>query len=264
MSVIITLTTDFGTRDGYAGAVKGVLAARCPGVKLVDITHEIPPHDVEAGAWTLLTAVPWFPERTVHLAVVDPGVGTDRAPIALSMGGHFLVGPDNGLFGLLPRKLGRDWRGVRIDPERVGALPLSGTFHGRDLFAPAAALLAGCLEREGEAALFALGPPIPEWFCLPWPEPACEPDRLKGEVVRIDRFGNAITNLEASMISWPSAVVSVVGRRLPLVRTYGEVGVGESLAAVGSAGLLEIAVNRGSAARGLGLKKGTPVEVFRG
>ena len=236
MSGIVTLTTDFGTRDPYVAQLKGVLLAHCEGVRIHDLTHEIAPLDVLEGALFLAAAVPTFPPGTVHLAVVDPGVGTARRAVAASVSGRHMVCPDNGLLTLLARRAAIEE--VRsIERASLRREPVSPTFHGRDLFAPAAAFLAcgGAFEE--------LGPPVAVPVELPLPRPRIEGDRLAGEVLHIDRFGNAIINLARSDVEAVAAGrairVEAGGRRLPLARTYGDVAEGEALALIGSADLLE-------------------------
>ncbi len=205
--------------------------------------------------------MPTFPPGTVHLAVVDPGVGTDRRAIAASLGGQIVVGPDNGLLTLLARSVALDE--VRsVERASLRREPVSATFHGRDLFAPAAAFLA-C-----GGALQELGPPVEDLVELLLPQPRGEDGRLVGEVLHVDRFGNAITNLGRSDIEtaggWRGASVEAGGRRLALARTYGDVAEGEPLALIGSADLLEVAMRNGSATATLGLVRGSEVVVTAG
>ncbi len=284
MQAIVTLTTDFGTRDPYAAAVKGVLLSRCAGLTIVDLTHEIAPRDVVEGSLFLSQAAPWFPPGTVHLAVIDPGVGTGRGPLAVRAGGHLFVLPDNGLVELVLRRFaldrgrsgaprranGRPGRGELdglvqearvIDPRRVGGgdLPVSATFHGRDLFAPAAGALACGL------ALCEIGPEAGALARLGFPPPLQQAGEILGEVVHVDRFGNLISNIDSpSLGGCPCVGVEICGRALgaPL-RTYGETGVGQVLTLWNSAGLLEVAVRDGSAAAVLGAGRGTRVKARR-
>ena len=270
---VITLTTDFGTADGYVGVMKGVMLSIAPGVRLVDLSHEVPPQDVRRAAFVLYTAVPFFPPDTVHLAVVDPGVGTDRRAIAVQVPQGFLVGPDNGLFTYVLAEA-EEWRAVELRDSAYRLPQVSGTFHGRDIFAPAAAHLARGVPMER------LGPPVPDPVLLPLPRLEVREDRLEGEVLYIDRFGNVVTSigrlrwagnglvLDAAFrraapplrLAAAGAVVKVGGRTIQGVRrTYGEVAVGESLALVGSTGFLEIAVRQGDAARTLGVRPGDPI-----
>ncbi|WP_038055099.1 SAM hydrolase/SAM-dependent halogenase family protein [Thermus amyloliquefaciens] len=251
--------SDFGLEDPYVGVVKAVLWARAPGVPVLDLAHGLPPQDLRRAAYALFEALPYLPEGAVVLAVVDPGVGTSRRAIA-ALGRRFYVGPDNGLF-TLAWLLDPPMRAHEIafisPPRPAGILPPPGwapgghTFHGRDLFAPAAAHLALGLPLEG------LGPQLP-------PEglrrlPLSLSQGPEGEVLTFDRFGNAITTLlRAPVGGW----VEVGGRRVAIRHTFGEVGMGEAVAYLGSAGLLEVAVNRGSARETLGLEEGMPVRLL--
>lgn len=240
----VTLLTDFGTADGYVGELKGVLATNAPEVEIVDITHDLPAQDVEAAR--LVVARYWrrFPEGTVHLIVVDPGVGTSRAAIAVGSADRYLVGPDNGV--LSPALLAPGAHTVAL-PTPPHA---SATFHGRDVFAPAAAALARGVQ------LAEVGSPYPTPTIRRTPEPLRREDgALVGEIIAIDHFGNAITNC----IGLHGGSMEVVGLVLPLVRTYGDVTPGEVVALVGSSGLVEIAERNGNAARRLKLQRGVPV-----
>ena len=244
MTRIITLLTDFGTADGYVGEMKGVLCSAASGAALVDITHDVAAQDVEGAR--LVVARYWrrFPAGTVHVVVVDPGVGGTRAAIAVESEGRFLVGPDNGV--LSPALLHAGARCVALAVP-AGASP---TFHGRDVFAPAAAALAG------GAAVDALGHAHLSPIVRRTPEPARREDgTISGVVITVDRFGNAVTNL----MSWRGGIIEVNGRRLPLARTYADVATGEVVALVGSSGLVEIAVREGNAAAKLGLERGAAV-----
>ncbi len=238
---LITLLTDFGTADSYVAEMKGVLLSALPGVTLVDVTHAIPPGDLRSGAYLLGRAWHRFPAGAVHLAVVDPGVGTTRAALAFGTRGHWFVGPDNGLFTPVLRDAEVE---IVTLPTPTGAAP---TFHGRDLFAPAAARLAAGIP------LRSLGDPfqgIPQR--LAYHEPHYEGKSIVGEVIYVDRFGTLVTNLTPSLVP-EYAVVEVEGLEIgPLRRTFGDVPSGGLLAYVGSAGEVEIAVRDGSAARRLG------------
>ena len=244
MTRIITLLTDFGTADGYVGEMKGVLCTAAPEAALVDITHDVTAQDVEGARLAVARYWRRFPAGTVHVAVVDPGVGGARAAIAVESEGRFLVGPDNGV--LSPALLHAGARCVEL-PVPAGAAP---TFHGRDVFAPAAAALAG------RASIDSLGQARLSPIVLRTPEPTRRQDgTVSGVVITVDRFGNAVTNL----MSWRGGVIEVKDRRLPVARTYGDVATGEALAVIGSSGLVEIAVRDGSAALALGLKRGDAV-----
>lgn len=249
---IVTLLTDFGRQDPFVGVMQGVLLAVAPRARLIDLTHEVPPQAVEVGAFWLQRCSRYFAAGTVHLAVVDPGVGTARRALALAAQGHFFVGPDNGLFtDVLPAAdavyaIDADAMRRRVLAELPGADPSSTTFHGRDVFAPAAALLAS------GAGLDAVGAP------LAGPAPTLLPDPGEPRVMIVDRFGNLITNVECPADGAPPQI-SIRGRRLRVVRTYGEAAHGECVALRGSFGTLEIAVRDGSAARELGVGRGEAV-----
>jgi S-adenosylmethionine hydrolase len=243
MNRIVTLTTDFGTADGYVGEMKGVLFEHAPNATIVDITHDIPPQDVEYARLTVARFWRRFPAGTVHLVVVDPGVGSSRAALAVASDQRFLVGPDN---GVLSPALEHEAKAFELPvPDNASA-----TFHGRDVFAPAAAALA-----RGEA-IETLGRPANSPIVRRMPAPVRRSEyELEGEVVAIDRFGNAITNLTANGIG----VVRVRNREIPLRRAYADVEIGEALAVVGSGGAIEIAIRNDSAARGLHLSLGDKV-----
>ncbi|MEK7402112.1 MAG: SAM-dependent chlorinase/fluorinase [Gemmatimonadota bacterium] len=246
MPTIITLLTDFGTADGYVGEVKGVLATAAPDASIVDITHDIPAHDVDAGRHTVSRYWRRFPPGTVHLAVVDPDVGTDRSAIAVASDGQFLVAPDNGLLSHALLQPGAQVVRLAVSP---GASP---TFHARDVFAPAAARLA-C-----GATVASLGTIGHDPVVLLTPEPELDvTGAAVGQVIAIDRFGNAITNLMAQR----ATRVHVAGRTLKIVRTYGHLDPGEAGALIGSNGYVEVVVGQGSAARQLGLTKGAAVRL---
>jgi S-adenosyl-L-methionine hydrolase (adenosine-forming) len=250
---IITLLTDFGTSDSYVGEVKGVLLSLAPSATLVDLTHAIAPGDIAAAGYVLARTWYRYPPGTVHLAVVDPGVGTARAALAFATGEHFFVGPDNGLFSGL-------FRGAEV--EAVQLEPLSSTsftFHGRDLFAPAAARLA-----EG-ASLAALGP---RFTGIPRRRSGSVPQYqgkvVVGEVIYVDRFGNLITNLTPEQVP-PYAVMEAESLEIgPLRTTFGDVPTGTLVAYLGSGGTVEVGVRDGSAARRLGLGVGGKVRARLG
>lgn len=255
---LITLTTDFGTRDPYVGALRGALLSACPGAQLVDIGHELPPYDRLAGAYLLGATAPGFPAGTVHLAVVDPGVGGPRRALAFAAGGSLFVGPDNGLFTAIYDRL--ELGEMRaIDPLRLGLPEPCPTFHGRDLFAPVAGRLARGLP------LTEVGPAVNDPVRLPLTAPRREGARLRAAVLHVDRFGNAATNLtrealadcgvEAAGLAWPGAA-----RPLAVRRTFSEAATDEVFLLWGSSGYLELALDQGSAAARLGLTAGEAVE----
>ena len=244
MRPIITLLSDFGTADGYVAEVKGTILSRAPEAVIVDVAHDLPAHDIEAGRLALARYWRKFPGGTVHFAVVDPGVGSARRPLAVESDGRFLVGPDNGL--LSPALLLAGAKAVEL-PVPSGAAP---TFHGRDVFAPAAALLAA------GSPLDALGVPATDPEIRRTREARRVADgAIEGVVITVDRFGNAVTNLLAAH----GGVVEVGTLRLPVLRTYADVAPGTPLALVGSSGLIEIAVRDGNAAVLLGLGRDATV-----
>jgi S-adenosylmethionine hydrolase len=231
---IITLITDFGARDGYVGAMKGVIARHAPEARLVDIAHDVPRGDVPHAAWVVATACKEFPDDTVHVVIVDPGVGGARREVVVHAGAQWYLGPDNGVFGYLE---GEAWSVAR------GAEP-SPTFHGRDVFAPAAARLA--------TFDYPFGGKVELAGTLPWGKrPAGE-----GRVVHVDHYGNLITDLPRGEAG---EAIAVAGRRLALARTYEDVAPGELLAYVGSAGTVEVGVRDGRADRILDAPRGTRV-----
>lgn len=251
----LALLSDFGSDDHYAGVLHAVLAREAPAAARFDLTHRVPFGDVWAASFLLRSTWPHLPSGCVVLAVVDPGVGSRRRAVAARVGERILVAPDNGLAAAV----GVPDEAVALDPERMGVPPPSSTFHGRDLFAPAAARLA-----RGEP-FFALGSPIePESLvACPLPEPVTTAVGWVATVLWVDRFGNVVTNLPAVALGETAAVRLEAGRRLRRVSTYGEVGEGEAVALVGSSDLLELAVNRGSAAELLGLRPGMRLHLTR-
>ncbi len=249
----ITLLTDFGTRDGFVGAVKGVLASACSTAVVEDIAHDIPPGDVSKAARTVARYWERFPEGTVHLVVVDPGVGTARRGLAVEVRDRFLVAPDN---GVLSRVLGGSGpcRCVALGPSALLPPPASRTFHGRDLFAPAAALLAS------GSPLEALGDSVIDPLLLEEPALVQEGGWMVGEVVEVDRFGNLATNLPPQALRAAGAME--VGRWVvSLLGAYGDAGSGEILALLDSEERVEVAVRDGSAAEVTGCRVGSRVRV---
>ena len=245
--MIITLTTDFGLRDPYVGIMKGVILGIAPEASLVDITHDVGSHDVAEGAFALASSFRYFPPGTVHLGVVDPGVGSERRPIAASDGRYMFVGPDNGLFSLC---LDENATMHQITNDAHFLTPVSETFHGRDIFAPVAARLAS------GTALEAVGPPISDFLKLT----LCD----SPFVVHIDRFGNIVTSLRPQDLS-PKSVLCISGTRVGSVcRNYAEGRPDELFMVVGSSGFIEVAMNRGSAADRLEVSRGLEFEVETG
>ena len=259
-SGVVTLTTDFGLKDPFVGVMKGQLVARFPAVRIIDLTHEIPAHwPAEAGFW-LARSFRYFPAGTVHVAVVDPGVGSAREIAAIEADGHLFLAPDNGLLAPVADAAAEvTLRHVAPDTlARLGIHAPSATFHGRDIFAPlAAALAAGSLQpAELGGAVAEL---VPGWV----EEPQVAAGQVNGTVVTIDHFGNLITNIEPRHLrGMAHPVVRVAGRELALRRTYSDVRPGEYLALVNSFGVVEIAQAERSAAEGLGLARGAPVLVL--
>lgn len=249
----VTLLTDFGTRDGYVGAMKGVLASLMPDLILDDISHDIPPGDIRKAAAVLARVWQNFPAGTVHLVVVDPGVGTQRRGLALEVGGQSFVAPDN---GVLSRVMASSSEPVcvKLLPSARLSPPVSTTFHGRDLFAPAAGLLA-----RG-TPLQELGPPLKDPVRLNLPEAPLQSGSREGEIVEVDRFGNLATNLPLSDVERAGGVM-VSQRQVPFRRTYGDVPSGRLVSVLNSDGLVEIAVRDGSAEERLGVGLGGTVRV---
>lgn len=252
MAPRITLLTDFGTADGYVAAMKGVMAGLVPAAAFDDAGHDVPRGDVLRTAWALGRYWNRYPPGTVHLVVVDPGVGTERRALAVEADGRFVVAPDNGAVSRV-LDAARKWRAVELGGDLLPA-ERSATFHGRDVFAPAAARLAGGAELE------VLGPTVSDPVRWTEAEPEREGRRIRGEVVVTDRFGNLVTNVPSSVLR-PDSVVLVRERELPLRATYGSVEPGELLALVNSSDRLEVAVRDGSAARRLDAGPGTEVAV---
>jgi S-adenosylmethionine hydrolase len=258
MASIITLTTDFGLANGYVGTMKGVILSIHPTATIVDISHDIPPQDVREGAYVLYAAYPYFPQGTIHVVVVDPGVGSERRAIALRTPQATFVAPDNGVLSyVVSREKVEEI--VNLTNPRFHLFPVSRTFHGRDIFAPVAAYLARGVP------LAELGEPLADIITFPLPRPVLRPDgNIVGQVIHIDRFGNLITSITAKDLAdhvLPGEViVGIKGQSIRGISgTYAEVAPGELLALVGSSGHLEISVCGGSAARTLGAKLGDEV-----
>lgn len=251
---VVTLLTDFGTADGYVAEMKGVLLSTAPNATVVDVSHDVAAHDVEGARLALARYWRRFPRGTVHVAVVDPGVGSARAALAVESDGRFLVGPDNGV--LSPALLLAGAQAVRL---AVGARA-APTFHGRDVFAPAAGRLAT------GAALDTLGSPTQDCIVRRTPEARRLADgAIEGCVITVDRFGNAVTNLVAgTAVAQHGGTLSVGGLLVPVRRVYADVAPGAPVALVGSNGLLEIAVREGNAAERFGVARGTRVVLRTG
>ena len=261
MPPVIALLTDFGTQDHYAGVMKGVMLGICPDATFVDITHDVPAHDVLVGALELAASWRYFPPSTIFLVVVDPGVGSARRGLAAEAGDYRFVAPDNGVLTEVLRAL-PPGRVVELTEPRYARPTVSRTFEGRDRFAPAAAWLATGLELQ------ALGGPLSDYQRLDMPLPAVTAEAVCGVVLRVDRFGNLVTNIdrrsfEATARSGTMEVTAgghKVGR---LVATYAEIQPGEICALFGSTDHLELAANSESAADRLELARGATIEVTR-
>lgn len=253
---VITLLTDFGTADYFVAAVKGVILTSNPLVSLVDITHEIPPQDIEAGAFALLTCYRDFPKGTVHVAVVDPGVGSSRRAIVVKAGSHYFVGPDNGLFSYVLDREPKH-KTFLITKSKYFREAGSSTFHGRDLFAPVAAALAeGVKPRE-------FGPRIEDEVRLAPLTPVTRDGEIEGRIINVDHFGNCVTNFTSSDVPDGSQLTLRVNEKVVAAFRQFYADENESkdqiFAIWGSAGFLELSVNGGSAAERLGAKRGDPV-----
>lgn len=258
MSRIITLTTDFGTQDHYVSVMKAVMLDIIPDVRFIDISHEIPPQDVMAGAWVVRNSAPYFPPGTVHLVVVDPGVGTDRTPVAIKIKDQFFVGPDNGIFSLIGEEFG--YEAVKLEKEKFWREDYSNTFHGRDIFAPVSAHLANGV------SLSELGNPLEKLVTYRWAIPISDKDGIQGWIVHIDRFGNLVSNIPSTLIKetiGDSRLKIYVGNTIldEIVSTFAAVPDGEPAAYIGSSDKLEIAINKGNAKQMLGVEKGAQVSI---
>ncbi|WP_309383331.1 SAM hydrolase/SAM-dependent halogenase family protein [Cerasicoccus frondis] len=253
----IAFLTDFGVRDWYVAAMKGVALTTAPQAQLVDISHHVSPGDIASAAFILSQCWLEFPEGTAFVVIVDPGVGSTRAPVALEAQGRFFVGPDNGLFGWLGHRIKQCHR---IENKELCRETISHTFHGRDIFTPVAASLT-----SGKTKLDAVGPKHEQLITAPWPKPDLDENRAYGSIIYIDHYGNAITNLRQSTLeesySLEGATVSLHPRRLPLLKTFSDAPTGSALAYFGSGGLLEIGVNGGSAQQQLDLRLDQHIEL---
>lgn len=258
---VIALLTDFGTRDHYSGVMKGVILGICPDVTLVDVTHDLPPHDVAFAAHELAATYKYFPAGTIFLVVVDPGVGTARRGLAADAADRRFIAPDNGVLTALFREAPPK-RVVELSERRYARPTVSRTFEGRDRFAPAAAFIAKGIHLD------AFGRPVSDYHLLDLPVPEMRGDVLCGQVIRIDRFGNIVTNLDRrvceKMAGQSGFLVRVAGQPVArVVSTYADLAAGELGALFGSTDHLECAAQSASAAERLGVVVGDPVEVRR-
>jgi S-adenosylmethionine hydrolase len=258
-SGVITITTDFGHKGPFVGVMKGVILQRYGAAKIIDLTHEIPAQwPPEAGFW-VRRSYRYFPPGTVHVAIVDPGVGTERDILIVEHDHHYFMAPDNGLLGrMLDTAEGA--MVFRLDPGALARLGIgmpSNTFHGRDIFAPIAAELAA-----GKTTPVSIGIATDSWVPAWIDEPATSEGKVTGSVITVDAFGNLISNIDAALLrSFDMPVVHVAGRQIPLLMTYGNAKPGELLALINSFNVVEIAVAESSAANALGVERGAPVQV---
>jgi S-adenosyl-L-methionine hydrolase (adenosine-forming) len=252
---VISLTTDFGLADGFVGIMKGVILAIAPGVCFVDLTHEVAPQDVRQAAYVLERATPYFPAQTIHLAVVDPGVGSDRRPLLVTTERAAYVGPDNGIFSAALAEPGAHaWE---LDQPRFWLPQVSRTFHGRDIFAPVAAHLANGVPPKQ------LGRPIGDPVRLAVVGPRRHSaGSLSGEIVSVDRFGNLISNIPAAWVASGRWRCRIGSRDAPLLSTYADASSGGLMGLIDSDGAVEIALRNGNAAQQLGVGIGTLIELW--
>jgi S-adenosylmethionine hydrolase len=256
---VVTLTTDFGLQDPFVGVMKGVILARLPGAAIVDLTHQVLAYwPAEAGFW-LARSWRWFPAGTVHVAVVDPGVGTARRILAARLGGHVFLAPDNGLLApLLDGATGAEVRAV--ETSQLGAWGIaiaSATFHGRDIFAPLAAEIAA-----GRCDPGSLGRLVKDWVPGWTDPPTHDGGVIRGRVITVDHFGNLITDIDGGLLAGMVEPHVYAGAQvLPVRRTYGDVAPGSVIALVNSFGVVEVAVAEGRAEQALGLSRGAPISV---
>lgn len=255
---LITLLTDFGSQDYFVGAMKGAILSINPAANIVDITHEIPPQDVRAGAFNLLAVYRDFPAGTIHVGVVDPGVGSTRRGVVIGCAGQFFVGPDNGLFSWICERE-ESFRAFELSNEKFFRHPVSRTFHGRDIFAPVAAALSNGV------SVAEFGPVIDDLIRLESLAPGTADDgRIEATIIHVDRFGNCITNLTREHFGAGARLI-VSDREVSALREFfseGEQGGDALFCLVGSAGFLEIAARNSSAAKILGARRGDRVIVL--
>jgi hypothetical protein len=256
---IVTLITDFGLKDWYVGAMKGSILQVNPRCQIIDVTHQIAPQGIQEAAFVLKNCYSFYPAGTVHVVVVDPGVGTRRRAVVLRQGGHFFVGPDNGVFTFILNDF-KETEGVEITRKKYFNFPLSATFHGRDLFAPVAGHLSLGLNPVR------LGPPLHHFEKISWPKPQIRGNKIQGSILWVDAFGNLITNL-SSLVYGPlmeDRPIRIQGKGWRIDRithNYGEGLAGQPMALFGSTGFLELAVNQGCAREILGLAPGGPLRI---
>jgi len=260
---IITLTTDFGTGDYFVGAMKGVILSINPEVEIVDISHNVLPHDVLDGALTIGQAYKYFPAKTIHVVVVDPGVGSSRRPLLIAGDQHYFIGPDNGVFSSVYEQ-SEALHVWNVISEHYFRQPVSNTFHGRDIFAPVAAWLTKSWQTS------AFGESITDFVRFAMPKPKVNGNIVKGVVLRVDHFGNLITNLTPADVpalataNGKFTIKAGNARITKLVSTFSQAAPGEAVGVIGSTGYLEIAMNKANASRALGAARGAEVTVELG
>jgi S-adenosyl-L-methionine hydrolase (adenosine-forming) len=255
---IITLTTDFGYKDHYVAAMKAVILGINPDARIIDISHGVPPQDIMAGAWVLRNSAYLFPEGTIHVAVIDPGVGSDRRPVLVCMNGHLFVGPDNGQFSLID---GAETADVyELTNRSLWRDPQSNTFHGRDIFSPVAAHISLGIP-PAEAGELSSG-----LLTYRWARAISDEKGIQGWVVHIDAYGNLITNIPGDLIhaDYRDNIKIYVGTFIlnRVSRTFTDVSPGEPAIITGSTGMLEVIINKGNAEEMLSVQKGAPVSVI--
>ncbi|MDD2804666.1 MAG: SAM-dependent chlorinase/fluorinase [Elusimicrobiales bacterium] len=251
----VALLSDFGTNDPFVAAMKGVLLSRAPGLTIIDITHQVPPQDVQTAAFYLMTAIPYMPKGTLFMTVVDPTVGTGRGIVWAKTADHQFIAPDNGLISWVEQKE-KILEARFISNSSLFMDTISSTFHGRDIMAPVAAAIAKGLPEKK------IGPVFNDYRRLPFPQPVRAGNRVTGQVIAIDHFGNVVTNIKRDYLS-ARAVFNLAGRMLKdLKLTYASVPEGEALAVIGSFGFLEFSVRNGNFARTFDVKIGSPVEAI--
>jgi len=258
-SGVITITTDFGHKGPFTAVMKGIIYTRFPAAKVIDLAHDIPPQwPPEAGFW-VSRSYQYFPAGSVHLAIVDPGVGTERDILIVEYDQHIFIAPDNGLLGRMLDNA-TDARVFKLDSKclpRLGIENPSMTFHGRDIFAPIAAELA-----SGRTNAVTIGKAVTEWTPAWIDEPEVHAGKIAGVVITFDSFGNLITNIDVALLDGiENAVVHIAGHELQLLGTYGHAKPGDYLALINSFGVIEIARAEGNAAQGLGAERGAPVVI---
>ena len=259
-SGVITMTTDFGHKGPFAAVMRGVILSRNPDATVIDLAHDIPPQwPPEAGFW-VSRSYRYFPQGTIHLGIVDPGVGTEREILLVEYDQHVFIAPDNGLLAPI---LEQDCKVWLLDASRLALLDIadpSATFHGRDIFAPVAAELAA-----GRLRMTDIGKPTNEWTPGWLDEPDVSPGKVSGTVITIDAFGNLISNIDQSLITrFREPVASIAGHEIPMLITYGRAKPGDYLALINSFGVVEIAKSEGNASEGLGLERGAPLTITDG